>query len=61
MNRRSLLLWSGSALLLAWILLMSLYSYLSEGCRSAGGRWDWKRWSCRPVPAIELRRDLNRS
>lgn len=60
MRGRSRLLWGLSVLLLAWIMLMTAYSYVSEGCRASGGVWDWRRLHCRPAPAIELRRAIER-
>lgn len=60
MNRRNVILWALSGLMLAWIMLLTAHSHYADGCRAAGGRWDWRRWRCRPAPAIELRRELQR-
>lgn len=60
MDRRSMVLWGLSAVLLAWIVALTVHTHFAEGCREAGGRWDWRKWKCRPAPAIELRRELNR-
>ena len=60
MDRRSIILWSLSTLLLAWIVGLTLHMHAAEGCREAGGRWEWRRWKCRAAPAIELRRGLDR-
>ncbi len=61
MDRRSIILWSLSALMLAWIMALTAHSHLAQGCLEQGGRWDGRRWKCRPAPAIELRRNLNRT
>lgn len=58
---RSAILWAVSALLLAWIVLQTALSFRIQACRDDGGAWDIQRWRCRVAPAIELKRELNRT
>lgn len=58
---RSVLLWGLSALMLIWIVLQTVLSFRIQACREDGGAWDVQRWRCRVAPAIELRRELNRT
>lgn len=60
MMPRQALMWLLSGVMLAWVLLMGVYSHRYENCREIGGVWDWRRWHCRSAPAIELRRELQR-
>ena len=60
MSKRSALLWALSAALLAWIVAVTVHDFKAQGCLEAGGSWEARRWHCRPAPAIELRRELQR-
>lgn len=62
MNRRSLVLWSLSAALLAWMLAMTWHSNRLEACVAEGGRWDITRWHCdRDLGRIIIERGMKRS
>lgn len=62
MNRRSLVLWSLSAVLLAWMAAMTWHGKRLEACIAEGGRWDMKRWTCdRDLGRIIIERGMKRS
>jgi hypothetical protein len=59
---RSRLLWAASALLLAWIGLLSLDQRRALQCAGEGGRWESLNWRCVPdAGRIILQRDIRRS
>lgn len=61
MNRRSLLLWSLSVLMLGWLMLMTWQGRRFDACAADGGRWDVQHWRCdRDIGRIILERGMKR-
>ena len=61
MSGRNKLLWSLSALLLAWLIAMTALTDRIVRCREHGGQWSWRGWKCRLLPPVQLHRDIRRS
>lgn len=61
MSPKSKLWWTLSAVMLAWLLAMTVISGRIDRCRQEGGQWKWRGFKCRFLPAFELQRDIRRS
>lgn len=60
--KRETLLWIGSALLLAWIGILTVDHQMALRCATYGGRWETVGWRCVPDPGrIILQREIRRS
>ena len=59
---RDILLWAGSAILLAWIAVLTVDQQRALTCAQQGGRWETLQWRCVPDPGrIILQREIRRS
>ena len=46
---------------LVGLAALLLLAHNVEDCAAAGGRFDWRHWTCTPLPRIHIERDLQRS
>jgi len=62
MDRRAIILWSLSAMLLVWLAASTWHTHRIEACIAEGGRWISAKWECdRDAGRIILDRGLKRS
>ena len=61
MSRQSFLRLSLAVVLLGGLAALLLLARNVDGCAATGGRFDWRHWTCTPLPRIHIERDLQRS